>query len=113
MAVWVCAGCGCRYAVGAPCCPECRDTRVEEDAVAKSNFLGASNVAAGPGEVGFMPPPEPVEAAAAAAVPVADVEAAPEPEAAAEVVEEPEPEPVKPAKAAPALAAAKKAADSD
>ena len=81
--------------------------------MAKSNFLGASNLAAGPDEVGYIHPPEPVEAAV---VPVA-VEAAAEPEAPAEVADvpevveaevvEPEPEPVK--KAAPALA--KKAGD--
>ena len=80
--------------------------------MAKSNFLGASNLAAGPDEVGFIHPPVPVEAAVG---PVA-VEAAAEPEAPAEVAEpevveaevaEPEPEPVK--KAAPALA--KKAGD--
>ena len=28
---WVCA-CGCRYAGGAPCCPECRGTDYEEEA---------------------------------------------------------------------------------
>ena len=77
--------------------------------MAKSNFLGASNLAAGPGEVGYMPPPEPEQAAE---VPVAAAEAAPEPEDPAEVPgpdAEPEPEPVK-AKAAPSLAGAKKAA---
>ena len=75
--------------------------------MAKSNMLGASNKAAGPAEVGYMPPPEPPEAAPE---PVAAAEAAPEPEAPAEVPE-PEPEPVKAAKAAPSLAGAKKAAD--
>lgn len=44
--------------------------------MAKSNFLGASNLAAGPGEVGYMPAPGPAEAAPE---PVAAVEAAPEP----------------------------------
>ena len=93
--------------------------------MAKSNVLGASNLAAGPGEVGYMPPPDSPELAAyqaasnelyyaeqaAAAVPVAAAEAAPEPEAAAEDPE-PDPEPVK-VKAAPSLAGAKKAAADD
>jgi hypothetical protein len=65
--------------------------------MAKSNMLGASNKAAGPAEVGYMPPPPPE----AAPVPVAAVGAAPEPEAPAA--------PVKPAKAAPSLSAPKKA----
>ena len=82
--------------------------------MAKSNFLGASNLAAGPDEVGFIHPPVPVEAAV---VPVA-VEAAAEPEAPAEVAEpevveaevaEPEPAPEPKPKGAPALA--KKAGD--
>ena len=94
--------------------------------MAKSNVLGASNLAAGPGEVGYMPPPDSPELAAyqaasnelyyaeqaAAAVPVAAAEAAPEPEAPAEVPG-PEPEPVKAAKGAPSLAGAKKAAAAD
>ena len=82
--------------------------------MAKSNFLGASNLAAGPDEVGYIHPPVPVEAPV---VPVAAAPAAAEPEAPAEVADvpevveaevvEPEPEPAK--KAAPALA--KKAGD--
>ena len=81
--------------------------------MAKSNFLGASNLAAGPGEVGYIHPPVPVEAPVA---PVA-VEAAAEPEAPAEVAEpvavepEPEPEPEAKPKGAPALA--KKAGDGE
>ena len=75
--------------------------------MAKSNVLGASNLASAPGEVGYMPPPEPVEAAEE---PVAAAEAAPEPEAAPEAPAEapepdPEPEPdPKPVKAPPSLA---------
>jgi len=66
--------------------------------MAKSNFLGPSNLAAGPGEVGYMPPPEPE----AAPQPAAAAEAAPEPGA-------PEPEPAKPVKAAaPSLAGPRK-----
>ena len=30
-----CAACGCLYAAGAPCCPECRSTEREEDGVPK------------------------------------------------------------------------------
>ena len=79
--------------------------------MAKSNFLGASNLAAGPDEVGYIHPPVPVEAAV---VPVAAAPAAAEPEAPAEVAEpvavEPEVAEVEPKpKAAPALA--KKAGD--
>ena len=32
MARWSCLGCGCMYAPGAPCCPECRGTDYEEEA---------------------------------------------------------------------------------
>lgn len=31
MADWVCQGCGCRFAVGAPCCPECQATSAIEN----------------------------------------------------------------------------------
>jgi len=68
--------------------------------MAKSNFLGPSNLAAAPGEFGYMPPPEPE----AAPVPVAAAEAAPEPEAPAA-----DPEPARPVKAAaPSLAGPRK-----
>ena len=82
--------------------------------MAKSNLLGASNLAAGPDEPGYMPPPVPeaagpVEAAAEPAPAVrAEHDVAP-PEAAAAAEPEPEPEPVqvKPARAASALAGKK------
>lgn len=37
---WACLGCGCLYAAGAPCCPQCRGTDYEEEAgVAKITAL--------------------------------------------------------------------------
>lgn len=46
MALWVCTQCSCRYAVGAPCCPQCRGREWvpehEEDGVAKISKAGVS-----------------------------------------------------------------------
>lgn len=47
MALWVCMACGCRYSVGAPCCPQCGGTDHEEDSVPKISVgAGPSNALA-------------------------------------------------------------------
>lgn len=41
MRLWVCAGCGCRYAAGAPRCPECPETVHEETETEVPNITSA------------------------------------------------------------------------
>lgn len=69
----VCAGCGCRYAAGAPCCPECRSTLLVEDAMPKITVAGGPSSALGQ-EAGTPAVPEdaaPPEPAAPAPAPKA------------------------------------------
>lgn len=58
MVLWECTGCGTSFAVGLLRCPRCRgfDYLEEGSIVPKSTLGGASNAAAGPGEVGHVPP---------------------------------------------------------
>jgi hypothetical protein len=48
VALWICEGCTTRYAVGAPCCPQCSGTEyVEEGAaeMAKITVHGGPSIA--------------------------------------------------------------------
>lgn len=74
MTLWVCAGCGCRYAAGAPRCPECPETEHTEAEVPNITSAG---VFFEPGREpdGFVPPedsvPEPEPEAEPETVPPA------------------------------------------
>lgn len=55
MADWVCQGCGCRFAVGAPCCPECQAT----SAIENGDLGGPDVYADAPAVVDVAPEVEP------------------------------------------------------
>lgn len=88
---WACRLCGCLYAAGAPCCPDCRATEHdEEDEVPKIDRFGVATIGAvttGHASAilpdGAVVPPAEVKPAAAeepaeppVVVPVADQKAA-------------------------------------
>lgn len=69
MTLWACAGCGCRYAAGAPRCPECPETDHTE--VGEVPKITSEGVSYEPGKEppGFSPEPGGDEAPEPAAVP--------------------------------------------
>jgi hypothetical protein len=77
MTLWECLGCGCRYAAGAPRCPECPETAHREVEVPNITSAG---VFYEPGKEppGWAPEPDPE--------PEADPEAPAEPEPPADPV---------------------------
>jgi hypothetical protein len=85
MARWLCTDCGCLYAAGAPCCPQCRATaHEEEDGVEKLTGSPAGHPpedrVTGAPAAGAEEPPESSPASSAPAEPAPEPVPAPVPE---------------------------------